>query len=250
MALRSSAARPRSPRAASPTRTALRLACATAVPLALATARAGGPRVAARGVAGFAVAALAQVAFQSAMRRRIGPERLTPADLLTIERGLCGGLLAGLRVAGLHDRAGLAGWLGFLAALWGATASDWLDGPLARRHGPTRLGGVLDIEADSWLTLWAAAAAVRWGGLPGWCLAAPLARYAHPTRALLAGRLPVGGGPWWARATGSAQMALLLGALAPAGPRPCRRALLAVAVAVGAGQFAAQLALLRRPVRR
>jgi len=184
------------------------------------------------------------------MRRRIGPERLTPADLLTIERGLCGGLLAGLRAAGLRDRAGRAGWLGFLAALWGATASDWLDGPLARCHGPTHLGGVLDIEADSWLTLWAAAAAVRWGGLPGWCLAAPLARYAHTTRALLAGRVPTGGGPWWARATGSAQMALLLGALAPVGPRPAVRTLRAVSVVIGAGQFAAQLALLRRPGRR
>ncbi|HEU5441541.1 MAG TPA: hypothetical protein VFU88_19815, partial [Ktedonobacterales bacterium] len=73
----------------------------------------------------------------------------------------------------------------------------------------------LDIEADSWLTLWCAAAAVAWGGLPWIVLLPPLAHYLHPALALRRGRLPAGGGPWWARATGVAQMALLLGALAP-----------------------------------
>src|SRR5690242_16756340 len=39
----------------------------------------------------------------------------------------------------------------FLAAFWlftAAGASDALDGWLARRHGPTRLGGILDPIAD------------------------------------------------------------------------------------------------------
>ncbi|MEP7105143.1 MAG: CDP-alcohol phosphatidyltransferase family protein, partial [Chloroflexota bacterium] len=49
-----------------------------------------------------------------------------------------------------------AGVWGF--ALLSATAADWFDGPLARRQpgGPTAWGALLDIEADSWLTLLAA----------------------------------------------------------------------------------------------
>ncbi len=30
-----------------------------------------------------------------------------------------------------------------------ASAADWLDGPLARQFGPTHLGSLMDIEADS-----------------------------------------------------------------------------------------------------
>lgn len=117
-------------------------------------------------VAGAMAATMAQCLFHAVVRRRIGPERSSLADALTIGRGLCGAFLAGLLAAGLRDRAGRAGRYAFLATLMGTTASDWLDGPLARHWGPTRLGAALDIEADSWLTLWAAAAAVRWGGLP------------------------------------------------------------------------------------
>jgi len=179
-----------------------------------------------------------------ALRRRVGPERASPADALTLTRGLCGALLAGLVASGQRERASPIGWLGFLVTLGGAAVSDWLDGPLARRHGPTRLGAALDIEADSWLTVWAAAAAGMWGGLPRWCLAAPLLPYLHPLRALRAGRLPVGGGPWWVRVTGTAQMALFLAALAPTGPRLPPRALRAVAAVVGVAQAVAQLALL------
>lgn len=77
-----------------------------------------------------------------------------------------------------------------------------------------------------------------------WCLLAPLLHYAHPARALRAGRVPVGDGPWWERVTGVAQMTLILIALSPAGPRPRRSTLRALATFVGACQSMAQIALL------
>lgn len=174
-----------------------------------------GPNPAIRYLIGLTLALIAQRVFVAFLRERAGPERASAADALTLLRATIGGVLAGLVASGIHDRLGLAGILAFSVALVGATALDWLDGPLARRAGPTRLGAALDIEADSWLTLWCAVAAVAWGGLPWIVLLPPLAHYLHPALALRRGRLPAGGGPWWARATGVAQMALLLGALAP-----------------------------------
>lgn len=149
------------------------------------------------------------------MTRRIGPERASLADALTLSRATCGAVLAGLVSAGVRDRAGPAGRLGWLATLTGATVTDWLDGPLARQAGPTQIGKALDIEADSWLTLWSAAGAVAWGGLPRWCLLPPLLRYTQPLLAFRSGGVPTGGGPWWSRATGVAQMALIVAALSP-----------------------------------
>ena len=95
---------------------------------------------------------------------KIGPEQSSLADTLTLSRAATGAVLAGLVASGIRDRKGIAGWIGWLMPLFGVT--DWLDGPLARRAGPTCLGGVLDIEADSWLTLWSAAGAVAWGNIP------------------------------------------------------------------------------------
>lgn len=164
---------------------------------------------------GLTLALMVERVFIGAMRARIGPERATLADTLTLVRAAVAALLAGLVVSGVRDHTGLAGWLVFGTALLAATALDWLDGPLARRLGPTRLGAVLDIEADSWLTLWCAAAAAAWGGLPWIVLLPPLAHYLHPALALRRGALPSGGGPWWARLVGVAQMALLLAALLP-----------------------------------
>lgn len=197
-----------------------------------------------RVVAAGVTAVGAQAIAYTVLRRRIGPEHASLADALTLSRGLCGALLAALIAGGRRERADPGGWLGFLATLGGTTISDWLDGPLARRRGATRLGAALDIEADSWLTVWAAAAAAAWGGLPRWCLVAPLLHYLHPLRALRMGRLPTGGGPWWARATGTAQMALFLAALAPVGPRLSPQAFAAATAVIGVAQIVAQLALL------
>lgn len=218
------------------------VALAIGMPTTLVIARSYGWRRVARYLAAFTGAAAVHHAFLRSMRRRIGPELASPADLLTMGRGLCGALLAGLVVADVRDRTGPAGWLGFLATVWGATASDWLDGPMSRRAGTTRLGAALDIEADSWLTLWCAAGAARWG----WCLVAPLVRYIRPVLDLHAGKTPAGGGPWWGRVTGTAQMALFVVALSPLRARPHRRTLTRAANLVGTAQTAAVLLLLLR----
>jgi phosphatidylglycerophosphate synthase len=84
--------------------------------------------------------------------------------------------------------------------------TDWLDGPLARRSGPSAHGARFDLEADSLLTLGAAIAAVR-RGAPAVSLLAPVARYVvRPAR----GRDEVR----WDRLTGIAQMALFAAAMA------------------------------------
>lgn len=168
---------------------------------------------------GFAVGVMiglvAHQIFLGAMRWYIGRERSSVADLLTIGRMTAGTLIIGLLASGTHARGGPAEMLGLGLTVIGATALDWLDGPLARRCGPTQLGAVLDIEADSWLTLWSAVGAVVWGGLPWLCVLPPIAHYLHPWLALRQGRLPAGGGPWWSRITGTAQMLLIVAALLP-----------------------------------
>jgi phosphatidylglycerophosphate synthase len=179
-----------------------------------------------------------------AIRHRAGRERFTVADALTRGRFAAGTTLVALAIAGFTDRVTLAGGIAWSIALLAATLMDWLDGPIARRVGPTRLGAALDIEADSWLTLATAAAAVAWGGLPWWVLAPPLFRYIHPVHAWLSGDLPAGGGPWWARITGVAQMSLLLAALAPAEGDARDAILSAVTYPTVGAQLLALLALL------
>ncbi|HET8629709.1 MAG TPA: CDP-alcohol phosphatidyltransferase family protein [Thermomicrobiales bacterium] len=217
------------------------VALALAAPTAALVGRDLGRCGAVRYLAGFAAATAAQEAFLRAVVRRVGPARASPADLLTLGRAGCAAVLAGLVAAGVRDRAGPAGRLGWLAAVAGATVTDWLDGPLARRAGATPLGAVLDIEADSWLTLWCAVAAARWGDLPGWGALPPLLRYGRALLDLAAGRPPARGRPGWNRATGVAQMALFLAALAPPRARPPRRVVVGAAGLVAAARCAAQL---------
>jgi phosphatidylglycerophosphate synthase len=125
-----------------------------------------------------------------------------------------------------------------------ATVSDWFDGALGRMEGITSFASTLDIESDSWLTLWSAVAAILLGGLPWICLLPPVVRYIHPLLALRAGKLPVGGGPWWSRVTGMTQMAVLMAGFAPiAGP--VRDAILGIIIwPVSLAQLATMLALL------
>ncbi|HEV2235384.1 MAG TPA: CDP-alcohol phosphatidyltransferase family protein [Ktedonobacterales bacterium] len=215
-----------------------------AVPMALALALGYGAAAGLRGALGMLAALIAQDRFTVWLRRRVGPERATLADALTFCRAAAGMALAGIVASGVRDRPGAAGWIGWMVMVVGATACDWLDGPLARKLGPTRTGGALDIEADSWVTLWSAAAAMAWGGLPWWVLVAPLLRYAHPVLDVLGGGLPTGGGPWWGRVTGAAQMALCFAALAPV-QSAARDAVVVIATTpVAAAQCAAMLVML------
>src|SRR5262249_11246290 len=148
-----------------------------------------------RFLAGLVVVLGAERGFIAMIVRRIGSEKHSLADVLTLSRGVSSAALAGLVLSGAADRVGPAQWIGWLLLLYAATLSDWVDGPLARRAGPTLLGGVLDIEFDSWLTLWAGIAALVWGGLPWIVLLPPLVRYLQPILALRRGELPAGGGP-------------------------------------------------------
>src|SRR5579859_493170 len=76
--------------------------------------------------------------------------RLRPADWITLSRAGVAMLL--LARAGTSRRTAAMDWLAWTGLLAGATVLDWLDGPLARRHGPTGWGTTADLEADSWLT--------------------------------------------------------------------------------------------------
>ncbi|HEX9068625.1 MAG TPA: CDP-alcohol phosphatidyltransferase family protein, partial [Ktedonobacterales bacterium] len=144
--------------------------------------------------------------------------------------------------------AALLGGTACALAVVSATVTDWLDGPLAQRLGPTCIGGALDIEGDSLLTLAVALAAVSWGGLPWWVLIAPLLHYVRSWRRWRLGWLPKGHDPWWAIGTGALQMGLLLGALLPiAGD--VRDALLSWAsIPIGAAQSLSMLVLTRELV--
>jgi phosphatidylglycerophosphate synthase len=190
-----------------------------------------------RYMVGLSLALITQHTFISAMIHFIGTEQSSLADALTLSRGANGAVLVGLVTSGIRERKGIAGWIGWLMPLLGVT--DWLDGSLARRAGPTRLGGVLDIEADSWLTLWSAAATVTWGELPGWCLLPPIIHYLEPMLALMQGKLPQGGGPWWYRLAGASQMGLFIVALAPFDWRKRKQFLTAASLPISIGQCAA-----------
>lgn len=149
------------------------------------------------------------------LRRRVGPEPNTIANVLTLARLVVGCALAALVLSGAHDRLRAAAVVIWALVVFSATLGDWLDGPIACREGTTKFGAMLDIESDSWLTLWSALAAVTLGDVPWICLLAPLIRYLHPLLDLSTGKLPEGGGPWWSRVTGVAQMAMLLWGFAP-----------------------------------
>ena len=190
-------------------------------PLALIVKRRYGNAAARRFGAGTTAALLGQqVLVVFALKRH----RLSLVDAITLSRGGTGALMTGLIASGVRDRRGMAGWLSWIALLYGAIVSDWLDGPIARRLGTSEAGAMFDIEADSWLTLCSSAAAVTWGGLPAYVVAPPLARY---VRLAALGRwvpyrLLVSGDPLWTRHIGMAQMMMFIAALAPFGGRATR----------------------------
>ena len=201
------------------------------VPLSSIVNRRDGPAAARRFRAGMGAALAAQQLLVGlALRRPLeeGPatnrHRLSLVDVLTLSRGGTGAVMIGLIVAGVRRRRGTTGWLGWLALIYGAIVSDWLDGPIARRRGTSNVGAMFDIEADSWLTLCSSAAAVSWGGLPLYVIAPPLARYLRlaALRAYVPYRELVSGDPLWTRHIGMAQMMLFIAALAPFSGRATR----------------------------
>lgn len=214
----------------------------------LIVSRVYGRGPAARFIVGMVSATAAQHVLIAAVRARVGKEHWSAGDILTLGRFTTAAVLAGLVASGIQDRTGAAGWLSWLSTLFAASMTDWLDGPLARRAGPTKLGAVLDIEADSWLTLWSAVAAVRWGDVPWWCVVPPIMHYLHPALDFAEGKLPSGGGPWWSRVTGVAQMGLILLALSPIGRETRSKLLRLAAFPVSASQGLVMLVLILRRV--
>jgi phosphatidylglycerophosphate synthase len=189
---------------------------AAAAPLAV--------RYGARSAARFASVALGafgiqQAAVQTALSRALvdEPHHLDAVDALTLSRGLCAAIVAGAATSGVRDRRGYVGRLAWPLALCGATLTDWIDGPLARRRrrGPSRLGRVLDLELDSWLTLATALAAARLGTLHPLCLVTPSLRYAAMLTPLSYEDLFAVGKTDRARNLGITQMTLALAAFAP-----------------------------------
>jgi phosphatidylglycerophosphate synthase len=200
-------------------------------PLTSIVKRRDGPAAARRFRAGTSAALVGQQALVGlALSRAIqdGPganrHRLSLVDALTLSRGGTGAVMIGLIASGVRRRRGATGWLGWLALIYGAIVSDWLDGPIARRLGTSEIGAMFDIEADSWLTLCSSAAAVTWGGLPAYVVAPPLARYLRlaALRRYVPYQALVSGDPLWTRHIGMAQMTLYIAALAPFSGRATR----------------------------
>jgi len=168
-----------------------------------------------------------QTAVQRALSRAPEgePHDLDAVDALTLSRGLCAAIVAGAAASGLRDRRSYVGRLAWPLALCGATLTDWIDGPLARRRGrgPSRLGRVLDLELDSWLTLATTLAATRLGTLHPLCLVTPSLRYAAMLTPLSYGDVFAVGKTDRARNLGITQMTLALAAFAPFAGAPTVR---------------------------
>jgi phosphatidylglycerophosphate synthase len=202
-----------------------------------------------RSLAIFTGLVLLQLTFLAAMRRRLGPERVNPADLLTGCRAL---FASAILTAALVESSGepkghgrrIAG-----VALVAGIASDRFDGSLARRFGATRLGAVMDIEADSLLTLAMAVAAVRWGRLPRYVLIPPLLRYSDLVRTLRRSEIFTGDAIWWCRASGAAQMLLFLFSMVTSQRGVTSRGLHQASLIVSFTQLATQLLDGRRRFR-
>jgi phosphatidylglycerophosphate synthase len=212
-----------------------------------------------RGGAGFAAAALGSFLVQQtlilrALSGRDGsePDDLDAVDALTLSRGLAASIVAASALAGSRDRRSYAATLAWPIALSGSTLTDWIDGPLARRRGrgPTRLGRVLDLELDSWLTLATTFAGTRLGTLDALCLITPSLRYIAMASAIPYEDVHSAGKSDRARNLGITQMALALASFAPfAGARTTALARVAslVLLPIHVAALAAALPRFRRP---
>ncbi len=155
---------------------------------------------------------------QALARRDDGePDDLDAVDALTLSRGLAASIVTASALAGPGDRRSYAARLAWPLALAGSTLTDWIDGPLARRRGrgPTRLGRVLDLELDSWLTLATTFAGTRLGTLDALCLITPSLRYLAMASHFSYEEVHAVGKSDRARNLGITQMTLALASFAP-----------------------------------
>jgi len=145
------------------------------------------------------------------------PDDLDAVDALTLSRGLAASIVAASALAGPRDRRSYAARIAWPLAVSGSTLTDWIDGPLARRRGrgPTRLGRVLDLELDSWLTLATTFAATRLGTLDGVALVTPSLRYLAMASPITYEDVHAVGKSDRARNLGITQMALAFASFAP-----------------------------------
>jgi phosphatidylglycerophosphate synthase len=174
--------------------------------------------------AGFVAAALGLFLVQQflvawALERRdeSEPDDLDAVDALTLSRGLAASIVVASALAGPHERRSYAATLAWPLALSGSTLTDWIDGPLARRRGrgPTRLGRLLDLELDSWLTLATTFAGTRLGTLDAVCLVTPSLRYLAMASPISYEDVHAVGKSARARNLGITQMTLALASFAP-----------------------------------
>jgi phosphatidylglycerophosphate synthase len=155
---------------------------------------------------------------QALTRRDDGqPGDLDAVDALTLSRGLGASIVAAAALAGRRDRRSYAAKIAWPLALVGSTLTDWIDGPLARRRGrgPTRLGRLLDLELDSWLTLATTFAGTRLGSLDYLCLITPSLRYLAMASPISYDDVHSVGKSDRARNLGITQMTLALASFAP-----------------------------------
>jgi phosphatidylglycerophosphate synthase len=145
------------------------------------------------------------------------PDDLDAVDALTLSRGLAASIVAASALAGPRDRRSYAARIAWPLAVSGSTLTDWIDGPLARRRGrgPTRLGRVLDLELDSWLTLATTFAGTRLGTLDAICLVTPSLRYLAMASPITYEDVHAVGKSDRARNLGITQMALAFASFAP-----------------------------------
>jgi phosphatidylglycerophosphate synthase len=145
------------------------------------------------------------------------PDDLDAVDALTLSRGLGASIVFASALAGPRDRRSYSARIAWPLAVSGATLTDWIDGPLARRRGrgPTRLGRVLDLELDSWLTLATTFGGTRLGTLDALCLITPSLRYLAMASPIPYEDVHAVGKSDRARNLGITQMALALASFAP-----------------------------------
>jgi phosphatidylglycerophosphate synthase len=172
----------------------------------------------------FVAAALGSFALQQLLVARAlshadpgEPDDLDAVDALTLSRGVAASIVAGAALAGPRDRTRYAAWIAWPLAVCGSTLTDWIDGPLARRRGrgPSRVGRVLDLELDSWLTFATTFAATRLGTLDALCLITPSLRYLAMASPISYEDVHAVGKSDRARNLGITQMTLALASFAP-----------------------------------